>query len=29
MNDENRINWNSVKAYLKAANATEATGDLY
>jgi len=29
MNDENRINWNEVKAYLKAANVTEATGDLY
>jgi hypothetical protein len=25
MNDENRINWNEVKAYLKAANVTEAT----
>jgi len=25
MNDENRINWNEVKAYLKAANVNEAT----
>ncbi|KAL0295673.1 UNVERIFIED_CONTAM: hypothetical protein Sangu_3190000 [Sesamum angustifolium] len=25
MNDENRINWNEVQAYLKAANVTEAT----
>ncbi|KAG5236713.1 hypothetical protein IMY05_010G0074700 [Salix suchowensis] len=29
MNDENRINWNEVKAYLKAANVTEAIGDPY
>lgn len=25
MNDENRINWNEVQAYLKAANVTETT----
>lgn len=29
MNDEKSLNWNEVKAYLKATNVTEAAGDLY